>query len=106
MVKLERVTHIRAFNTPLEMRNSLCGSAPSMLYSPFQYSVGDAGASCPCFLRLFKFLCRRVWVSCGACWLWLFWFCFLCWRAEKRGVGVCVFFSSASVCAEELHDVL
>ncbi len=33
----------------------------------FQYSVGDAGGSCLWFLWVFKFLCRRVWVSAAAC---------------------------------------
>jgi len=42
----------------------------------------------------------------GACLLWLSLVLSLCWCAEKRGVDVCVFFSSASACAEELRDVL
>jgi hypothetical protein len=42
----------------------------------------------------------------GFCWLWLFWFSFLCWCAGSGGVCICVFFSSALVSAEELHDVL
>ena len=72
----------------------------------FQYSIGDAGGSCPWFLWVFKFLYWRVWVSAGACWLWLFWFG-LC--VSVLGVEVWVsacFFSSASACAEKLHDVL
>ncbi len=32
----------------------------------FQYSIGDAGCSCSWFLWVFKFLCRRVWVSAAA----------------------------------------
>ena len=59
---------------------------------PFQYSVGDAGGSCVWFLWVFKFLCWRVWVSCGGLLTVVVLVWSLCWCAEKRGVGVCVFF--------------
>ncbi len=108
-------TRAETFNTPLEMQYDSRILATTERYKPlsilhwrcsvrphrhlpavyavrFQYSIGDAGGSCLWFLWVFKFLCRCVWVSAAACWLWLFWFCFLCRRAEKRGVGVCVFF--------------
>ena len=72
----------------------------------FQYSIGDAEGSCVWFLWVFKFLCRRVWVSCGGLLTVVVLVLSLCWCAEKRGVGVCVFFSSASACAGRLHGVL
>ena len=73
---------------------------PLAMRLDFQYSIGDAGGSCVWFLWVFKFLCRRVWVSCGGLLTVVVLVWSLCWRAEKRGVGVCVFFSSASACAE------
>jgi hypothetical protein len=57
-------------------------------------------------LCVFKFLCRRMWVSCGGLLTVVVLVLSLCWCAGNRGVGVCVFFSSASPCAEKLHDVL
>jgi hypothetical protein len=73
-----------AFNTPLEMLGVLV--------------VGCCG-----FL---SFVDCGVWVSCGGLLTVVVLVLSLYWCAEKRGVGVCVFFSSASACAEELHDVL
>ena len=55
-----------AFNTPLEMLSALVSEA-SCRWCSFQYSIGDAGGSCVWFLWVFKFLCRRVWVSAAAC---------------------------------------
>ena len=78
---------VTAFNTPLEMQTHLAGHLAKwlsdhfqysigdanveqlkllrLLYNRFQYSIGDAGGSCVWFLWVFKFLCWRVWVSCG-----------------------------------------
>jgi hypothetical protein len=37
----------------------------------------------------------------GACWLWLFWFCFLCWCAGCGSVCIGVFFLlGVGVCRE------
>jgi len=53
-----------------------------------------------------SFVDGGVWVSCGGLLTVVVLVLSLCWCAEKRGVDVCVFFSSASACAEKLHDVL
>ena len=73
-----------AFNTPLEMLGVLVFGFCGFL----SFCVGVCG-----FLV-------------GACRLWLFWFGF-CVGAPRREVWVSAcFFSSASACAEKLHDVL
>ncbi len=43
------------FNTPLEMPLPTREMLEVYAKLNFQYSIGDAGDSCPCFLRLFKF---------------------------------------------------
>ena len=98
-----KVNH--SFNTLLEMHPAKAGLSFTVPKA-FQYSVGDAEGSCVWFLWVFKFLCRRVWVSCGGLLTVVVLVLSLCWCAEKRGVGVCVFFSSASACAGRLHGVL
>ena len=60
--------------------------------SAFQYSIGDAGGSCVWLLRVFKFLCRRVWVSCGGLFtVVVFGFVFVLVRREERCGCLCVF---------------
>ena len=55
------------FNTPLEMPLRHVETREVVFSFLFQYSIGDAGGSCVWFLCVFKFLCRRVWVSAAAC---------------------------------------
>ncbi len=66
--------------------------APAVSLAVFQYSIGDAGASCLWFL-LFLSFCVGVCVGFCGCLLTVVVLALsLCWRAEKRGVRICVFF--------------
>ena len=78
------------FNTPLEMLEGVLRGRDWRLF--FQYSIRDAGGFCLWFLWVFKFLCRRVWVSCGGLLTVVVLVWSLCWCAESKGVCFCVFF--------------
>ena len=67
----------------------------------FQYSIGDAGGSCLWFLWVFKFLCRRVWVSCGGLLtVVVFGLVFVLVRREERCGCLRIFLLGVGLCRE------
>ena len=68
MLRRLMLLQLSTFNTPLEMLPPTpVGIFGDRYRVHFQYSIGDAGGSCPWFLWVFKFLCRCVWVSAAGC---------------------------------------